>query len=155
MAFTKSSSKIQITDNQVSNQVDYSKEVIEAKNPILKYLWMFLGFFFTILGFLGYILPLLPGTVFILIAVYFFAKSNAKLYNWLLNNRVFGQGIRDFRAGLGIPLKIKILAVSMIIFSIGSSSIFFTHNWYLRLIMALTGLTISTYIITRKTKNSI
>jgi len=151
MAFIKRSKKI-ITEDKQENAVDYSHEVNEAKNPFLKYLWTGLGVTFTIIGFLGYILPVLPGTVFILIAVYFFAKSNAKFYNFLLNNRYFGQNIIDFRNGLGIPLRIKILAVSMLVLSIGSSTIFFINNLYLRALLLLTGLAISIYIITRKTK---
>jgi len=154
MAFIETKERV-IAKNSQEPAVDYSHEVKETTNPILKYLWTLLGILFTIIGFLGYILPVLPGTVFILIAVYFFAKSNARFYNLLLNNRYFGQNIIDFRNGLGIPLNIKILAVSMLALSIGSSTIFFINNWYLRLFLILTGLAISTYIITRKTKNNI
>ncbi len=93
MAFVKSSENV-ITKKHQEQAIDYSHEVTEAKNPLLKYLWTFLGIIFTIIGFLGYILPILPGTVFILIAVFFFAKSNARFYNFLLNNRYFGQNSR-------------------------------------------------------------
>ena len=132
--------------------VDYSHETKVAKNKALRYLWFVLGLFFTGLGFLGYILPGLPGTVFILIAVYFFARSSPKFYNWLLNNRVFGGLIRDWRAGLGLPLHAKIMAVSLITLTIGSSVIFFINNWPLRLVLLACGLGVSAYLISRPTK---
>lgn len=132
--------------------VDYSHETNIAKNIALRYLWFVLGLFFTGLGFLGYILPGLPGTVFILIAVYFFARSSPKFYNWLLNNKIFGGMIRDWRAGLGLSLRAKIMAVSLITLTIGSSILFFTSSLALKLVLLACGLGVSAYLITRPTK---
>ncbi|MEZ4605877.1 MAG: YbaN family protein [Deinococcales bacterium] len=70
-----------------------------------RYLWFILGLFFTCLGFIGAFLPIMPSTVFLLIAAYFFARSSPRFYNWLLNHPVFGQLIRDWRRGLGNSFK--------------------------------------------------
>ncbi|MGS0652737.1 DUF454 family protein, partial [Staphylococcus arlettae] len=51
---------------------------------LLKPLLLVLGILCTILGFLGSILPLLPTTPFILLAVLCFAKSSDKFHNWLV-----------------------------------------------------------------------
>ena len=131
--------------------VDYSHELKLTKNPLLRYLWLTLGLFFTGLGFLGYLLPGLPGTVFILIAVYFFARSSPRFYNWLLNNRIFGQLIRDWRAGLGLPLRAKILAVTTIVLTIGFSA-FVIDSLPVKLLVILCGVGVSIYLITRPTK---
>lgn len=132
--------------------VDYSHETNVTQNIALRYLWFVLGFFFTGLGFLGYVLPGLPGTVFILIAVYFFARSSPKFYNWLLNNPVFGELIRDWRAGLGLPLRAKVMAVLLIAVTIGSTVLFFTSSLLLKFVLLLCGFGVSTYLITRPTK---
>ena len=131
--------------------VDYSHETRVEKNPLLRYLWLGLGFFFTGLGFLGYILPAMPGTVFILIAVYFFARSSPRFYNWLLNNPMFGELIRDWRAGLGIPMRAKLMAVTVIAITIGFS-IFTVPLLLVKIILLICGLGVSTYLLTRPTK---
>lgn len=131
--------------------IDYSHETNVTKNPALRYLWLILGFLCTGLGFLGYILPGLPGTVFILLATYFFARSSPKFYNWLLNNKMFGQLIRDWKDGKGIPLRAKILAVTLIALTIGFSA-YVIPNLIVKLIVILCGIAVSTYLITRPTK---
>ena len=131
--------------------VDYSGETRVVKNPLLRYLWLTLGLLFTGLGFLGYILPGMPGTVFILLAVYFFARSSPRFYNWLLNNPVFGQLIRDWRSGSGIPLRAKVLAVTLITVSVGSS-LLFVSNLYVRLLLLGCGVGVSAYLLSRPTK---
>lgn len=134
-----------------SSFVDYSHETNVTKNPALRIIWMVLGFLFTGIGFLGYILPGLPGTVFILIAVYFFARSSPRFYNWLMNNPMFGSLIRDWRAGLGIPMRAKIMAVSLITLTIGFS-VWRIPLVSIKLIVLLCGLGVSTYLLTRPTK---
>jgi uncharacterized protein len=131
--------------------VDYSHETKVTTNPVLRYVWLALGLFFTGLGFLGYILPGLPGTVFILIAVYFFARSSPRFYNWLLNNKFFGELIRDWRAGKGLSLKAKFTAISVIAITI-TFSIFAIENQIVKMIVALCGVGVSVYLWTRPTK---
>lgn len=104
--------------------VDYSSQMRIHDNLALRWLLRGLGVFFLGLGTLGYLLPGLPGTVFILIAAYFFAQSSPRFYNWLMNHRVFGQWVRDFRAGKGIPLWLKIYAPAMIVLFSGASIYF-------------------------------
>lgn len=95
--------------------VDYSAEMQVARNPALRTTFRALGVFFVALGMAGYMLPGLPGTVFILIAAFFFARSSPRFYNWLMNHRVFGGWIRDYRAGKGIPGWVKLYAPMMIV----------------------------------------
>jgi uncharacterized protein len=131
--------------------VDYSHETKVSSNPVLRYVGLALGLFFTGLGFLGYILPGLPGTVFILIAVYFFARSSPRFYNWLLNNRIFGGLIRDWRAGKGLSLRAKIMALSVILVTITLSALAL-QNQIVKIGVVLCGLGVSLYLWTRPTK---
>ena len=136
---------------QINSQVDYSHEMRLSKNPAVRFLWLILGLLFTGLGVVGAFLPVMPTTVFLLIAAFFFSRSSPKFYNWLLNNRIFGPLIRDWRSGLGLPLRAKVLAVSLIGVSVGSS-ILFVSLWWVQLMLALIGLGVSTYLFTRPTK---
>lgn len=67
-----------------------------------------------LLGILGLFLPLLPTTPFLLLASWCFARGSERLHRWLLSHRVFGEYLRNFEAGRGIPLKAKILATAML-----------------------------------------
>jgi hypothetical protein len=55
-----------------------------------KILFLIAGHFFLALGLVGAILPILPTTPFLLLAVFFYSKSNSKLHSWLMNNKYFG-----------------------------------------------------------------
>ncbi|MGX9221126.1 YbaN family protein [Massilia sp. UBA6681] len=67
-----------------------------------------------LLGILGLFLPLLPTTPFLLLASWCFARGSERLHRWLLSHRVFGEYLRNFEAGRGIPLKAKLLATVML-----------------------------------------
>ena len=134
-------------------QVDYSHEMRLSANPAVRLLWLILGLLFTGLGVIGAFLPVMPTTVFLLIAAFFFARSSPKFYNWLLNNRAFGPLIRDWRAGLGLPLRAKVLAVSLLGVTVGSS-IFFVSALWIQLMLALIALGVSAYLLTRPTKRT-
>ena len=70
-------------------------------------LWLSLGLIFVALGMVGVLLPGLPTTPFMLLAAACFARSSNRFYNWLINNRLFGEKVRRYRAGHGIPRRIK------------------------------------------------
>ena len=67
-----------------------------------------------LLGIFGIFLPLLPTTPFLLLASWCFARGSDRLHRWLLSHRVFGEYLRNFEAGRGIPLKAKIVATVML-----------------------------------------
>lgn len=84
--------------------------------------WVALGLAFTALGFAGLALPLLPGTPFFLLAAWAFARSSPRLHDWLLSLPHIGQGIRDYRDGLGIPRRVKLVAALMASLAVGLSA---------------------------------
>ncbi|MDD7465089.1 MAG: YbaN family protein [Actinomycetaceae bacterium] len=63
---------------------------------IKKVVMMALGFLFTGLAFLGVALPVVPTTPFLLLAVFFFARSSERWHSYLLNHRIFGQYLTDY-----------------------------------------------------------
>ncbi|ADV66584.1 YbaN family protein [Deinococcus maricopensis] len=81
-------------------------------------LWLLAGFVLTGLGFLGLILPLMPGTVFFVLAAACFARSSPRFETWLLNLPAVGPLVRDYRAGRGMPARAKLIAVLSIIVAV-------------------------------------
>ncbi|RNE48100.1 YbaN family protein [Corynebacterium alimapuense] len=49
-----------------------------------------------ILGAVGIVLPILPTTPFFLLSAYCFARSSERLFNYLINHRVFGSYISNY-----------------------------------------------------------
>lgn len=128
-----------------------SKKLKIEQNEPLRQMWFILGLISTGLGIAGYILPVMPGTTFILIAVYCFARSNEKWYNKLLNSKWFGQTIRDFQDGKGMSSKVKLTACIMIVSSI-SISFYFATNVYVYIFLIVCGIVALSAVIFQKTK---
>ena len=118
----------------------------------MRAVYLVLGFISLGVAFVGVALPLIPTTGPVLLAAFFFAKSSERFHNWLLNHRWFGAGIRDYQAGLGIPLKAKITAVVMIAISFGVTMAWAVTSIGGRVALALLAAAIALYIVSRPTK---
>lgn len=94
------------------------------------------GLFFVGLAVIGAILPLMPTTVFLLIAATCFAKSSPYLYNKLLDNKTFGPLIYHWQQSRSIPIKAKVIALSTMALSV-LWSCYMLDNLYLRLMVAI------------------
>jgi uncharacterized membrane protein YbaN (DUF454 family) len=68
------------------------------------------GIGFVGLGFVGIVLPVMPTTVFFILALACFTRSNPKLANWLLQHQKFGPPLQQWQAHQVIPPKGKYCA---------------------------------------------
>jgi uncharacterized protein len=73
-------------------------------------IYLLFGLGFTALGVVGAFLPLLPTTVFLILAAACFAKSSPRMEAWILNHKDFGPLVRGWRENGSIPRKAKVLA---------------------------------------------
>lgn len=87
----------------------------------MKILLICLGCIFTFLGFLGAVLPLLPTTPFILLAVLCFAKSSTKFHDWLISTKVYKQYVHNFKKYRGYTFKQKIKMLISLYIVVGFS----------------------------------
>jgi uncharacterized membrane protein YbaN (DUF454 family) len=72
--------------------------------------YLALGWAFFALGAIGAVLPLLPTTPFMLLALGAFARGSTRLETWLLDHRWFGPRLRAWRRGRVVPWSVKITA---------------------------------------------
>ena len=80
--------------------------------------WLVAGFVCVGIGGLGVVLPGLPSTVFFIGAAACFSRCSPRLEAWVLNLRGVGPLVRDYRAGLGMPRRAKVVAIaSIVVFS--------------------------------------
>ena len=94
---------------------------VSSTRRLTRPLWLGLGFLFTGIGLLGTVLPLLPGTGFLVLAAWCFSRSSPRFEAWLLGLPLVGELLRDYRAGKGMPLRAKLVACLSIALAVGLS----------------------------------
>jgi len=72
--------------------------------------YLALGSLFVGLGVLGAFLPVLPTTPLLLVSLWAFSKSSARLERWLLEHPRFGPRLVAWRTDRIIPLPVKLTA---------------------------------------------
>ena len=104
------------------------------------------------LGVLGIFLPMLPTTPFLLLSAAAWVKASPSLYEWLINHKVFGEYIRNYREHRAIPLHVKIVSVTLVWLTIGYCIFAVVEEWWwAQLLMALLATAISWHILSFKT----
>jgi uncharacterized membrane protein YbaN (DUF454 family) len=106
----------------------------------LRFAYVIAGFVLLGLGIIGAFLPLMPTTIFVILAAGCFARSSERIETWLLEHKRFGPTIKAWRAEGAIPRRGKVLAaigmvVGYVLFLIGAQP-----NWMLALfVLAIFG----------------
>lgn len=121
----------------------------------LRALYAVLGLLCLTLGVVGLIVPGLPGTPLLLVAAWLFSLSNDRLYRWTTTNRWFGRHVADYRSGLGIPRRVKALAVIMVVAVISTSVFYAIDQLWLRLVVGGLGAFGIAFILTRPTRQPV
>jgi len=88
---------------------------------IKKKLMIALGWFFVILGIIGAFLPVMPTTVFLIIALAIFSKSSRRLHQMLLNNKYVGADLKRWEQDKSMSRNSKIKAIWVIVLTFGVS----------------------------------
>lgn len=119
----------------------------KISNRLVKWVLIIAGIFFVGLGIIGIFLPILPTTPFLLLAAACFARSSKRFYNWLLNNRWFGNYIKNYREGKGVPLKVKVLSISLLWIAIIFSAFFWVSILFVKFILILVAIGVTIHIL--------
>ena len=73
------------------------------------------------------------------------------MYNWLMNHRWFGEYIRNYQEGRGIPLKIKIMAITVLWITIAFSVIFILDIQLVQILLIAIAAAVTVHIVRFKT----
>ena len=103
------------------------------------------------LAVLGVFLPVLPTTPLLLLAAALFLRGNRHWYEWLMNHPKFGPYIANFQIYKAIPLKIKVIAVSMVWLTLLYCAVFVAGHWAFRAFFILLATAITIHILSYKT----
>lgn len=139
--------------NSESKQMGTKEENLKEKK--FRKRLIFLGGFISLtLGIIGIVIPILPTTPFLLLSSAAFAKSSEKFHKWLLNNKVLGAYIRNYKEGKGMPLKIKVITLCLLWFTILISIFLFLMNlFWVQILLFCIAIAVSIHIILIRPKN--
>ena len=98
------------------------------------------------LAFVGTFVPGIPTTIFLIVALWAFAKSSKKFHSWLLNHKRFGPILQNWESHKVVPRKAKIL---MVILQISAVIIFHysLQNIYLTVILTIILVFVARYVL--------
>ncbi len=88
-----------------------------------RWAWLVAGWLAVAVGTVGVVVPGLPTTGPFVLAASCFAKSSPRFERWVLALPRIGPLVRDHRAGLGMPRRAKVVAVSMIVVAVSASTL--------------------------------
>lgn len=86
-----------------------------------RWLYLALGWFFVGVAALGTMLPILPSTPFLLLASWFFVRTNPALSDWLMQLPVFGSVLHDWERHRAIRSRSKRAAYALVLAAITGS----------------------------------
>jgi uncharacterized membrane protein YbaN (DUF454 family) len=118
----------------------------------MRSLYFLLGWSFFGLGALGTLVPGLPTTPFMLLALWAFSKSSQRFHDWLYAHPVFGPPLQQWRSHGVIPGKAKILAIATMAVSLLYLTFFTDINLWIKISTALVMLYGAAFILTKPSR---
>jgi uncharacterized membrane protein YbaN (DUF454 family) len=103
---------------------------------IQNHMLVLLGWVFMVLGGIGAILPILPTTPFLIVALALFSKSSPRFHQMLLNSAWFGPILKQWEETRTVSRKTKHKAFLLIIVAFSISIALLTDMIQLQLLLA-------------------
>lgn len=125
-----------------------------VENRWLRGVYLALGFLSLALGIVGTVLPGIPTTMPIILAAFFFSKSSQRFDDWMLNHKVFGPLVRDWRAGIGFSARAKVIAIAAIAVTFTITTVWVVDHTAVRIALILLAMGITAYIMWLPTKQT-
>ncbi|MGB5287157.1 MAG: YbaN family protein, partial [Ignavibacteriaceae bacterium] len=103
-------------------------------------------------GVIGIFLPILPTTIFLILASACFIKSSPQANEWLRNHKILGMYIRNYQDKSGLTIQAKVLNIAFLWIMILSSAYFFTEEFYIRLLLLAIAIGVTIHLLMVNTK---
>lgn len=123
-----------------------SDEVREHRLAVVRAGFVVAGVIFAVIGLIGVFVPVLPTTPFMILAAACFARASRRFYNLLMNNRMFGPTVREWRTHRSIPRRSKYWAIGLMATTLTSSIVFFVADPVLQGVLAAFGVVLAVWL---------
>ncbi|MDH6312017.1 uncharacterized membrane protein YbaN (DUF454 family) [Parabacteroides sp. PFB2-10] len=121
-------------------------------NPVRRSVYIALGTLFLGLGTLGIFLPVLPTTPFWLLTCWFYIRSSEKLYRRVMANRYFGTYVKAYMEDKSIPLRGKVVSLTVMWVSMICTAYFFVPLLWVRILLILIAIGVTIHILSFPTR---
>jgi uncharacterized membrane protein YbaN (DUF454 family) len=81
------------------------------RGAVVRLLWIAAGTVFLAVGVAGVVLPLMPGTVFLLLASLCYLRGSRRLHDWLVGHPVLGHHVKVMTGEVAMPRRAKVVAI--------------------------------------------
>ncbi|MEN8802570.1 MAG: YbaN family protein [Thiogranum sp.] len=115
-------------------------------------MYFLLGWSFFGLGAVGAVVPGLPTTPFMLLALWAFSKSSRRFHDWLYAHKFFGPPLAQWQKHRVIPAKAKFLAIVTMIASFTYLALFTGMNPLGKVAVALVMLSGAVFILNQSSR---
>lgn len=135
-----------MTDKTVTN--------IKSLPSVYRYAYLISGVLLVIIGVIGIFLPVLPTTIFLILASACFVKSSPRANEWLRNHKILGMYLKNYQDKTGLTIRAKIFNITFLWIMILSSAFLFTESFYIRLLLLAVAVGVTIHLLMVKTKKS-
>ncbi len=118
-------------------------------NGTKRTVYFVLGWLMMALGFIGLLLPVMPTTIFLILAAWCFGRSSPRFEKWLLEHPVFGPTLVQWRRYGAVPRRVKWIACGGMVFGYGTFVYFARPAPLLGVAVALFFIACAVYVVTR------
>ena len=123
-----------------------------ALSEFHRFLYLISGVLLVAIGVIGIFLPVLPTTIFLILASACFVKVSPRANEWLSNHKILGAYIKNYKDKSGLTIRAKVLNIAFLWLMILSSAIFFTEELFIRLLLMAIAIGVTIHLLTVKTK---
>ena len=117
-------------------------------DKVKRSLYIFIGTLFLVIGFIGVVIPVLPTTPFLLLAAACYVRGSERIHRWMINNRIFGEFIKNYMEGKGIKLRQKVFTLTFLWLTITFSVFYLIENFVIRILLFIIVIVVSVHILT-------
>lgn len=117
-----------------------------------RYFYLVSGFLLVAIGVIGIFLPILPTTIFLILASACFVKGSPSANEWLRNHRILGAYLKNYQDKSGLTIRAKIFNIAFLWIMILSSAYFFTEEIFIRLLLLAIAVGVTIHLLMVKTK---
>jgi uncharacterized membrane protein YbaN (DUF454 family) len=117
-----------------------------------KYFYLISGVLLVAIGIIGIFLPLLPTTIFLILASACFVKGSPRANEWLRNHKILGIYLKNYQDKSGLTIKAKVFNIALLWIMILSSAYFFTEELFIRLLLLAIAIGVTIHLLMVKTK---
>lgn len=130
------------------------KDQTVIASQLLKYFYMVSGFILVAIGVIGIFLPLLPTTIFLILASICFLKSSPKANEWLKNHKLLGAYIDNYQNKTGLTRNAKTTNIITLWTSISLSAFLLTDKIYIQVLLFAIAIGVTIHLLMIKTKQT-